>query len=201
MRYLKQIVVLVFCGLLCLTSLVFAATTAPPVTRPEHPVVQQGMRGENVMRVQHLLANQGFYAGAVDGVFGPQTWQAVADFQSMSGLGVTGVVDAGTLSALERAQDQPGRFGRSMNMKATAYSRFDPGCGSYTARGNLLHKGLVAVDPNVIPLGTRLYIPGYGFAIADDTGGAIKGHVIDLAFDSHQEAINFGVRHITVYIL
>ena len=86
-------------------------------------------------------------------------------------------------------------------MKATAYSRFDPGCGSYTARGNLLHKGLVAVDPHVIPLGTRLYIPGYGFAIADDTGGAIKGHVIDLAFDSHQEAINFGVRHITVYIL
>lgn len=159
------------------------------------------MRGENVMRVQHLLANQGFYAGSVDGVFGPQTWQAVADFQSMSGLGVTGVVDAGTLSALERAQEQPSRFGRSINMKATAYSRFDPGCGSYTARGNLLHKGLVAVDPNVIPLGTRLYIPGYGFAIADDTGGAIKGHVIDLAFDSHQEAINFGVRHITVYIL
>ena len=59
----------------------------------------------------------------------------------------------------------------------------------------------MAVDPHVIPLGTRLYIPGYGFAIADDTGGAIKGHVIDLAFDSHQEAINFGVRHITVYIL
>nr|WP_320145595.1 3D domain-containing protein [uncultured Anaeromusa sp.] len=201
MKCLKQIGTFVLCGLLCMMPSVLAATTTPPVTHQEQLVVQQGMRGENVMRVQHLLANQGFYAAAVDGVFGPQTWQAVADFQSMSGLGVTGVVDAGTLSALERAQDQPGRFGRSMNMKATAYSRFDPGCGSYTARGNLLHKGLVAVDPNVIPLGTRLYIPGYGFAIADDTGGAIKGHIIDLAFDSHQEAINFGVRHITVYIL
>ena len=97
-------------------SSVFAATAAPPVVRQEHQVVQQGMRGENVMRIQHFLANQGFYAAAVDGVFGPQTWQAVADFQSMSGLGVTGVVDAGTLSALERAQDQPGRFGRSMHM-------------------------------------------------------------------------------------
>ena len=198
---LKKIMVFAFCGLFFALPAVFAATSVPPVTRQEHSVVQQGMRGENVMRVQHLLASQGFYAGSVDGVFGPQTWQAVADFQSMSGLGVTGVVDAGTLSALERAQEQPSRFGRSINMKATAYSRFAPGCGSYTARGNLLHKGLVAVDPNVIPLGTRLYIPGYGFAIADDTGGAIKGHIIDLAFDSHQEAINFGVRHITVYIL
>ena len=201
MRFLKQIMVFACCAWFCTLPSVFAATAATPAARYEHQVIQQGMRGENVMRVQHLLANQGFYAAAVDGVFGPQTWQAVADFQSMSGLGVTGVVDAVTLSALERAQEQPGRFGRSLNMKATAYSRFDPGCGSYTARGNLLHKGLVAVDPNVIPLGTRLYIPGYGFAMADDTGGAIKGHVIDLAFDSHQEAINFGVRHITVYIL
>ena len=154
MRCLKKIIVFACCGLFCTLPAVFAATAAPSVARQEHTVVQQGMRGENVMRVQHLLANQGFYAGSVDGVFGPQTWQAVADFQSMSGLGVTGVVDAGTLSALERAQEQPSRFGRSINMKATAYSRFDPGCGSYTARGNLLHKGLVAVDPNVIPLGT-----------------------------------------------
>jgi 3D (Asp-Asp-Asp) domain-containing protein len=86
-------------------------------------------------------------------------------------------------------------------MDATAYSAEDPGCGPYTARGSRVAKGLVAVDPGVIPLGTRLYITGYGPAVADDTGGAIHGQVIDLAFNSRSEALQFGRRQVTVYIL
>ena len=86
-------------------------------------------------------------------------------------------------------------------MSASAYSAEDPGNTAYTARGNLLRRGYVSVDPDVIPLGTKLYIEGYGYAVADDTGGAIVGNRIDLAMDSHGEAINFGLRTVKVYVL
>ncbi|MBV8655919.1 MAG: 3D domain-containing protein, partial [Candidatus Eremiobacteraeota bacterium] len=61
--------------------------------------------------------------------------------------------------------------------------------------------GIVAVDPSVIPLGTRLFIPGYGLAIAGDTGGAIRGFRIDLGFNSERDALLFGRREVTVYRL
>ena len=51
------------------------------------------------------------------------------------------------------------------------------------------------------PLGTEVYVEGYGYAVADDTGGAIIGHRIDLAMDSYNEAIQFGRRIVKVYIL
>ncbi|MDW7652113.1 MAG: 3D domain-containing protein [Bacillota bacterium] len=60
---------------------------------------------------------------------------------------------------------------------------------------------IVAVDPKVIPLGSRLYIDGYGFAIAADTGGAIKGSKIDLLLGSHESARRFGRRKMRVYLL
>ena len=86
-------------------------------------------------------------------------------------------------------------------MNASAYSAYDSGNSQYTSNGSFLRKGLVAVDPAYIPLGTRLYIPGYGYAIADDVGGSIKGNRIDLAFDSHSEALAFGRRNVVVYIV
>ena len=61
--------------------------------------------------------------------------------------------------------------------------------------------GIIAVDPNVIPYGTRLYVPGYGFGIAGDTGGAIVGHRIDLFYDTEQEAMRWGRRNLPMYIL
>ena len=64
-----------------------------------------------------------------------------------------------------------------------------------------VHHGVVAVDPRVIPLGSRLFIPGYGHAVAGDTGGAIVGRRIDLAFNSYDDAIRFGRRPVTVYVL
>ena len=86
-------------------------------------------------------------------------------------------------------------------MNASAYSAYDPGNGHYTYGGTYLRKGIIAVDPTVIPLGTRVFIPGYGYAIADDIGGAIKGNRIDMAFASHGEAMDFGRQQVTVYIL
>ncbi|MBR5908859.1 MAG: 3D domain-containing protein, partial [Schwartzia sp.] len=57
------------------------------------------------------------------------------------------------------------------------------------------------VDPSFIPLGTRVYIPGYGEAVAEDTGGAIVGNIIDIAFDTHEEALAFGRQDLEIYIL
>ena len=86
-------------------------------------------------------------------------------------------------------------------MEATAYLPSDGGGSGITATGIAAARGVVAVDPNVIPLGSRVYIPGYGVAIAADTGGAIRGERIDLCMESYGEAMNFGRRYVEVYVL
>ena len=95
----------------------------------------------------------------------------------------------------------PNKYSRVLTMQASAYSAQDPGNGNYTATGSRLKKGIVSVDPKLIPLGTKLYIEGYGYAVADDVGGAIKGHRIDLAYDSRSEALQFGRQTVKVYVL
>ena len=84
---------------------------------------------------------------------------------------------------------------RTMRMEATAYCLTTP-----TATGTTPAVGTVAVDPEVIPLYTKLYVVGYGDAVALDTGGDIKGNRIDLWFATEQEAISFGRRMVTVII-
>lgn len=196
MKKVYLLVALTICMLLT-SVVVFAA----PVSDDS---IKMGMRGENVQMVQKLLSENGFYVGEVDGIFGKITLKAVKDFQSSNGLKADGIVDKETLLYLGRASSaefNPSRSSRSMTMNASAYSAYDPGNSHYTFGGSYLRKGLVAVDPNVIPLGTRLFIPGYGYAVADDIGGAIKGNKIDIAFDTHSEAMQFGRQRITVYIL
>jgi resuscitation-promoting factor RpfB len=71
---------------------------------------------------------------------------------------------------------------RSLNVYATWYTAASAGGSGVTATGTGVYKGIVAVDPRVIPLGTRMYIPGYGYATAADTGGGIIGNHIDLGY-------------------
>lgn len=184
-------------------ALAFFLNAAVVFAAPTDKSLAPGARGEEVKALQKLLADTGFYAGEVDGIFGGGTTKAVREFQTFMGLDADGVVGQDTLAYLQRERTtiQPGRYSRELTMTATAYTRFDPGNGSYTSSGHLLRKGLVAVDPNVIPLGTRLYIPGYGYAIADDIGGAIKGNRVDLAFDNRPDALQFGRQRVTVYVL
>ena len=94
-----------------------------------------------------------------------------------------------------------GRASRSIVMEASAYLAGDGDGAGITATGIPAVRGVVAVDPDVIPLGTRLFIPGYGEAVAADTGGAIVGNRIDLVMDSYGEAMDFGRRDVTVYVL
>ena len=93
------------------------------------------------------------------------------------------------------------QYASVMSMEATAYLPTDGSGTGMTATGIPATYGVVAVDPGVIPLGTRLYIPGYGEAVAADTGGAINGYKIDLCMESYEECMNFGRRTITVYVL
>ncbi len=92
-------------------------------------------------------------------------------------------------------------YSKTLNVKATGYTPYDPGCNGITATGTKAQKGVIAVDPSVIPLGTKVYIPGYGKAVAEDVGGAIKGSKIDLCYASKAEAYGWGVRNVTVYVL
>lgn len=92
-------------------------------------------------------------------------------------------------------------YQQHMTMEATAYLPSDGNGDGITATGVRATRGVVAVDPNYIPLGTRLYIPGYGFAVAADTGGAIRGDRIDLCMEGYSEAIHFGRRDVDVYVL
>ncbi len=93
------------------------------------------------------------------------------------------------------------RYTNVMVMEASAYLPSDGGGSCVTATGLPATHGVVAVDPAVIPLGTRLYIPGYGVAIAADTGGMIEGDMIDLCMEDYDDCMEFGRRDIDVYIL
>lgn len=102
---------------------------------------------------------------------------------------------------MSRSQDNPKiKNSQSLVVIASAYAP-GAGAGHITAIGKRARRGIVAVDPRVIPLGTKLYIPGYGYGVAADTGGAIKGNRIDLCFDTREEAINWGRRRVVVYII
>lgn len=97
------------------------------------------------------------------------------------------------------------RYRKVLTMVATAYEPSERSCGKwadgYTAIGMKAQPGVVAVDPKVIPLRTRLYVEGYGPALAADVGGAIKGNRIDLFFETVKEALDYGRRRVKVYIL
>lgn len=89
-------------------------------------------------------------------------------------------------------------------MEATAYTDDYASQGPWvgqTATGMKPQVGVVAVDPRVIPLGTKLYIEGYGEAIAGDTGGAIKGNRIDLFFNTRGECMRFGRKKLRVRVI
>lgn len=121
-----------------------------------------------------------------------------------------GFRDAG--EEIEATSSQKGfSYSKVLNVTATAYDPSPETNAGYskTALGLTPEYGVVAVDPRVIPLGTKLYIESsdggaswvYGYCIAGDTGGAIKGNRVDLCYNTKSECIQFGRRSATVYIL
>ena len=91
-------------------------------------------------------------------------------------------------------------YAKAISAKVTAYTPYDAGCTGITASGTKAGYGTVAVDPRVIPLGSKVYIPGYGTAVATDTGGAIKGNHIDIYVADHDRCNALGVQYANVTV-
>ena len=120
---------------------------------------------------------------------------------------VTQVVSVGTKEKPKVTKSgKPLSYSKKLTVTATAYSAK---AGAKTASGKAAQYGVIAVDPKVIPLGSKLYVEStndgvhwtYGYCIAGDTGGAIKGNKIDLFYNSESQCLQFGRRSATVYIL
>ncbi len=91
-------------------------------------------------------------------------------------------------------------YWRKLRVWATHYDSHCPGCNDWTAIGMRAGKGVIAVDPKVIKLRSQVYIPGYGKAIAGDTGGAIKGNIIDLGFADAKTA-GWHAQFVDIYLI
>jgi 3D (Asp-Asp-Asp) domain-containing protein len=191
-------------------------------------LLKLGDRGDGVKDIQDHLKTLGYYSGNLDGIFGQLTRLAVLKFQKVNELRIDGVVGPQTFQAMHnnpkknqkqtatvqqtlktetktsRKQDSSSTV-KVLYMSATAYTAYCAGCSGVTATGIDLRAHpdakVVAVDPNVIPLGTKLYIEGYGYAVAGDTGGAIKGKRIDLFMANRDDCFNWGRRTVKVRIL
>lgn len=111
------------------------------------------------------------------------------------------IIEIGTKEPRPKTPNGEHTYSNMIVMEATAYSAKQPGLSNYTASGDRAVRGVVAVDPRVIPLGTWVYVEGYGKALASDTGGAIKGNRIDLCFNDVPECYQFGRRNVNVYII
>lgn len=125
------------------------------------------------------------------------------------------LVEIGTILNFINSRGDTVRYERSIDMKATSYTASFADCGKnpdhpefgITYTGMKVRLGVIAVDPKVIPLGTKVYvevlgnIPDYGYAIAADTGSAIKGNLIDLYFDDAEYVAKWGIKKVRVYVL
>ena len=209
----KRIMVQMFIFSLLFTGMFMTATNSASAASN----LSWGSRGDEVVQLQETLNTKGYWCGATDGIFGPNTYQGVIGFQKGSSLVVDGIVGPATRQALGLtstvaatttttvSRGGSGVTGKVLTMVATAYD----GCykcnypyyGQPSYIGLPLARGIVAVDPNVIPMGTRLYVEGYGNAIAADQGNAIKGNRVDLFFDTHQQALDYGMKTVKVTLL
>ncbi|WP_032123567.1 G5 and 3D domain-containing protein [Clostridium amazonitimonense] len=158
-------------------------------------VVQEGAQGEKLVSTKIIYEN------------GKEVDKKVVS-ETVVKEPMDKVVLQGTLGVLNvsRGSGEDILYKKSMKVKATAYYNSGSNGNHITATGTSTRRNpggysSIAVDPRVIPLGTRVYVEGYGYAIAEDTGGAIKGNTIDVFFPSASETYNWGVKYVNVYIL
>ena len=175
----------------------------PNLTKGTEKVAQEGQPGKKTTTYKVL------YLGDVE-----QSREVISE--NIDPEPVDEIVDEGTAQASQpaAAYDSGGQtanfsYSKVYSMVATAYTAGpestgkSPGMPGYgvTASGMHVKHGVVSVDPRVIPLGTNLYVDGYGYAIAADTGSAIKGNRIDVYVDTLSEAYKWGRRTVKVYVL
>ncbi|MGG0791801.1 MULTISPECIES: G5 and 3D domain-containing protein [Bacillaceae] len=119
------------------------------------------------------------------------------------------VVTVGTRTTVAQASrgvtNVSSSSGKEIYVSSTAYTASCKGCSGVTSTGVDLKSNpgakIIAVDPNVIPMGSKVYVDGYGYAVAADKGGAIKGNRIDVFFSSKNDAYRWGVKRVKVRVL
>ncbi|MBN2797334.1 MAG: G5 domain-containing protein [Clostridia bacterium] len=128
---------------------------------------------------------------------------------------VNEIKNKGTEDLFVTSRGVPFRYSKVIVCQSTAYDLSYASCGKYpgepgygiTYLGTQARPGVIAVDPSVIPLGSNVYVESmgsgadYGFAVAEDTGSAIKGNKVDLFISSHTAAMRYGRRNVRIYIL
>jgi len=107
------------------------------------------------------------------------------------------IIAVGDRSGIIFSRGKTYRAVKKMTMVVSAYTH----TGNPTATGEIPKRGTIAVDPRVIPLGTKLYVEGYGYGTASDTGGEIKGARLDVFFENRQQALKWGLKRVEVLIL
>ena len=164
-------------------------------------VIQKGQKGKKVITSSVVYEN------------GKEISRNLVS-EKLSSKPVKQIIALGTTGVYTASRGGDIRYSRKLSVRATAYTADysctgkgpgDPALGitstGVRAKRNANGYSTIAVDPRVIPLGTKLYVDGYGYAIAEDIGGAIKGNHIDLYFSSTNEMWNWGAREMLVSIL
>lgn len=210
MKNIKKITM----GILTVLTLCSVGLTTVSAAAPGERTLSAGMAGDDVRQLQTALKGAG-HSVETDGVYGPKTGQAVKKIEQSFGVQADGVARPAVVAALTKQEtplpagsEPPKEYQESIDIVATAYA---PGphdndqWGSLTHLGTEVRPGIIAVDPRVIPLGSRVYIEfangsGY-FATAEDTGGAIKGNRVDIAMATVSQAEDFGIQSVKVYVL
>ncbi|NMB08660.1 MAG: DUF348 domain-containing protein [Tissierellia bacterium] len=164
-------------------------------------VIQEGKDGVKIKKIKNVFENG-------------KLVQEILVGEEVQKEAIPKIIEKGTRSVAKTTRGNV-RYKKVLTMTATAYDNSYESTGKYpgdkywglTAMGTKARVGAVAVDPRVIPLGTKLYVESldgtkdYGFCVAEDTGGAIKGNKIDLFFNTASEVRRFGRRKVKVYIL
>jgi 3D (Asp-Asp-Asp) domain-containing protein len=243
----KKIIISVFILSFLFTGLFLARNEAAMAASN----LSEGSRSTEAVQLQETLNTKGYWCGAVDGILGSKSYQAVVRFQIETNLVADGIVGLRTrlapglstiaastpattpdstsvlepaslpvstsvtkpiskpvskpASNVSRGSSAVSQGKRVLTMVATGYDGCyecnKPYYGQPSYIGLPLRRGIVAVDPKVIPMGTRLYVEGYGEALAADQGNAIKSNRIDLFFDTHQQGLDWGIKTVKVTIL
>ena len=209
-------------------GVVFGAPQAADASISDHGQMERGDVNSSVAELQDTLKEKGYFHGYTGSTFGPRTESAVKEFQADNGISSSagdyfGVAGPETQAALGGSSDSSSESseevagastsessdstsgGETMTMEATAYTADCAGCSGITATGVNLNNdrdaNVIAVDPDVIPLGSTVKVEGMGTYEAADTGGAINDDRIDIHVPTKSDAFAFGRQDVEVTVV
>lgn len=203
------------------SDLIFADDTLEVSTNSNVYIIEPGDTLYKIALAHHVtveqlqawngLNSELIYAGETVSTSGPSKEVLAAEnpkkavANTSSNNNATTSAPAVQKSVSQATTSAPSNVARTMTVEATAYTADCEGCSGTTANGTDLRANpnlkVISVDPSIIPLGSKVWVEGYGEAIAADTGGAIKGNKIDVFISNKEAASNWGRRTVTIKIL